>query len=190
MKITSCLSVGNCLKIIVQYTMKWPSLVAQWLRIHLQCRSCRRHRFNPWSGRSPEGGHGSPLQYSCLENPMDRGAWWATVHRVIKSWIQLKWLSMHAHHEILSSVLENKNRNKLPELLRINVGNGPVYLMEKTNSEVFLVRSQNTFLMNRKVCVYIHRSVNKGYLWAVRFFGGEAELETWWRELFMFCFKF
>ena len=36
----------------------------------------------PGSGRSPGGGHGSPLQYSRLENPMDRGAWWATAHRV------------------------------------------------------------------------------------------------------------
>ena len=36
------------------------------------------------------GRHGNPLQYSCLENPMDRGAWWATVHRVAKSWPQLK----------------------------------------------------------------------------------------------------
>ena len=36
----------------------------------------------PGSGSSPGGGHGNPLQYSCLENPMDRGAWWATVHRV------------------------------------------------------------------------------------------------------------
>ena len=36
----------------------------------------------PGSGRSPGGGHGNPLQYSCLENPMDRGAWRATVHRV------------------------------------------------------------------------------------------------------------
>ena len=40
----------------------------------------------PGSGRSSGGGHGSPLQYSCLENPMDRGAWWTTVHRVTKSW--------------------------------------------------------------------------------------------------------
>ena len=39
----------------------------------------------PGLGRSPGGGHGNPLQYSCLENPMDRGAWWATVHRVAKS---------------------------------------------------------------------------------------------------------
>ena len=36
----------------------------------------------PGSGRSPGGGHGNPLQYSCLENLMDKGAWWATVHRV------------------------------------------------------------------------------------------------------------
>ena len=42
------------------------------------------------SRRSPEGGHGSPLQYSCLENPMDRGAWWATVHGVAKSQTRLR----------------------------------------------------------------------------------------------------
>ena len=40
----------------------------------------------PGSGRSPGGGHGNPLQDSCLENPVDRGAWWATVLRVIESW--------------------------------------------------------------------------------------------------------
>ena len=39
----------------------------------------------PGSGRSPGGGHGNPLQYSCLESPMDRGAWSAIVHRVAKS---------------------------------------------------------------------------------------------------------
>ena len=40
----------------------------------------------PESGRSPGEGNGYPLQYSCLENSMDRGAWWATVHGVAKSW--------------------------------------------------------------------------------------------------------
>ena len=39
---------------------------------------------NPGSGRSPGGGNGNPLQYSCLENPMDRGAWWATVHGIAR----------------------------------------------------------------------------------------------------------
>ena len=43
----------------------------------------------PGSERSPGGGHGNPLQYSCLENPMDRGTWWATVHGVAKSRTQL-----------------------------------------------------------------------------------------------------
>ena len=43
----------------------------------------------PGLGRSPEKGNGSPLQYSCLENYMDRGAWWVTVHGVTKCWIQL-----------------------------------------------------------------------------------------------------
>ena len=46
-------------------------------------------------GRAPGGGNGNPLQYSCLENPMDRGAWRATVHGVAKSWTQLKPLSTH-----------------------------------------------------------------------------------------------
>ena len=40
-------------------------------------------------GRSPEGGHGNPLQYSCLGNPTDGGAWWATVHRVNQSALAL-----------------------------------------------------------------------------------------------------
>ena len=44
-------------------------------------------------GSSPRGRHGNPLQYSCLENPIDRRAWWVIVHRVTKSWTQLKWLS-------------------------------------------------------------------------------------------------
>ena len=47
----------------------------------------------PASGRSPGEGHGNPLQYSCLENPMDRGAWRVLVHRVEKSWTRLKRLS-------------------------------------------------------------------------------------------------
>ena len=50
----------------------------------------------PGSERFPEGRHGNPLQYPCSENPMDNGAWLATVHRVAKSQTWLKWLSMHS----------------------------------------------------------------------------------------------
>ena len=51
----------------------------------------------PGLGRAPGEGHGNPLQYSCLENPMDRGAWRATVCRVAKSKTRLKQLSIHAY---------------------------------------------------------------------------------------------
>ena len=47
------------------------------------------------SGRSPGRGHSNPLQYSCLENPMNRGAWQGPVHKVSKSWTWLKWLSTY-----------------------------------------------------------------------------------------------
>ena len=49
----------------------------------------------PAWGRSPWGGHDNPPQYSCLENPVNRGAWWATVHGVTKSQTQLQQLSMY-----------------------------------------------------------------------------------------------
>ena len=60
----------------------------------------------PGSGRSPGGGGGSgnPLQYSCLENPMDRGAWQSIVHGVAQSRTPLKRLSTHARISINSSV--------------------------------------------------------------------------------------
>ena len=48
-------------------------------------RSPKRLRFDPGLGRSPGEGNGNSLQYSCLENPMERVAWWATVHRVTES---------------------------------------------------------------------------------------------------------
>ena len=54
----------------------------------------------PGLGRSPGAGHGKPFQYSCLENPMDRGAWWATVHRVSNSQTGLKQLSTNMHSQI------------------------------------------------------------------------------------------
>ena len=65
----------------------------QWLSSKESACNAEDTGSIPGWGRSPGGGHGNPLPYSCLENPMDRGAWWATVHRVTKSQTQLKWLS-------------------------------------------------------------------------------------------------
>ena len=56
----------------------------------------------PGSGRSPGEGNGNPLQYSCLENPMDRGDWWATVHRAAKSWTRLRDFTHFTHTYIYS----------------------------------------------------------------------------------------
>ena len=61
-----------------------------------QCRRHKRHGFNPGLGRSLGGGHSNPLQCSCLENFMDGGAWWATVHGVAESQTRLKQLSTRA----------------------------------------------------------------------------------------------
>ena len=59
----------------------------------------------PGLGRPLGGGYGNPLQYSCLENPMDRGAWRATVYGVAKSQTQLKQLIMHAYAHYFGSII-------------------------------------------------------------------------------------
>ena len=84
-----------CFKAIqfaVIYYGRWASLGAQWWRI---CLQSGRPQFSPWSGRPPGRGDGHPLQCSCLENPMDRGAWRATVHGFARIRIQLRQLNMH-----------------------------------------------------------------------------------------------
>ena len=60
-----------------------------------QCRRHKRCGLDPWVRRSSGEGNSNPLRYSCLENPMDRGVWRATVARVAKNQTQLKWVSMH-----------------------------------------------------------------------------------------------
>ena len=60
------------------------------------CLQCGRPRFGPGLGRSPGEGNGNPLQDSCLENPMDRGAWRGTVHGVAKESDMTEWLT-HTH---------------------------------------------------------------------------------------------
>ena len=66
-----------------------------------QCRRHKRRGFDPRVGRSPRVGNGNQLQYSCLQNSMDRGAWWATSHGVAKS--QTRWVA--EHRSITSSTL-------------------------------------------------------------------------------------
>ena len=68
--------------------------------------SARDEGSIPGSGRSPGEGHGYSLRYSCLENSMDRGAWWATVHGATESWT---WLNAHTHSETAASRGEHED---------------------------------------------------------------------------------
>ena len=66
--------------------------------------SCRRCGFHPWVGKIPGIGYSNPLQYSCQENPMDRGSQEATDHGIAKSWTQLKWLNTAQHTWVSKTV--------------------------------------------------------------------------------------
>ena len=80
-------------------------VVFHWVYIHgvsgkesaCQCKRCKTHGFDPWVGKIAWRRACNPRQYSCLENPMDRGAWQDTVHRVTKSRPWLKQLSTGMH---------------------------------------------------------------------------------------------
>ena len=83
------------LTILLGMTQSW-SFLSGWLSGKESACVVGDPSLIPGSRRFPGGGHGNPLQCSCLEDPMDRGAWWTTVHRVTKSQTQLKQLRTHA----------------------------------------------------------------------------------------------
>ena len=85
-----------------RYSCSGLPLWLSWLRMHLQCR---RPGFDPCVGRSPGEGNGNPFRYSRLENPMDRGAWWATVYGVER--IQTRLSNFHFHFSSDSDVQPN-----------------------------------------------------------------------------------
>ena len=86
----SCCCTQNQHNIVKQVSSNWVSHVVLVVNTHLPMQEKQETQL----GRSPGGGHGNPLWYSCLENPMDRGAGWATVYRVAKSQTWLKLCSM------------------------------------------------------------------------------------------------
>ena len=87
-KITSFCSSRDTIKRVKgkPYSGRWPSQVALAVKnLPASAGDKRDMGLIPGSGRSPGGGYSNPVQCSCLENPMDRGDWWATVHRVAQS---------------------------------------------------------------------------------------------------------
>ena len=97
------------------YAIDGAPLMAQWAK-ESACNIGEAGNVGliPGLGRSPGGGYGNPLQYSHLENPMDRGAWWATVHRVAKSQTRLKRQSTQKRDE--SDRVRKKNWDKAHHL--------------------------------------------------------------------------
>ena len=92
----------------LQYILKWASQVQLVVKnLPANAGDVRDVGSIPGLGRCPGGVHDNPLQYSCLENPVDRGAWRATVHRVTKSQTWLKWLSRQAHTHWNRTTLHN-----------------------------------------------------------------------------------
>ena len=78
----------------------------------------------PGLGRSPGEGNSSPFQYPYLENHMDRGVWWATVHRVTKNWTQLKQLSTHTrnpYRPMHTQLLKLRNKHTRIAWYKINM---------------------------------------------------------------------
>ena len=75
---------SNCYTVALQ--LEWVAISNSQQRI---CLQCRRPRLIPGLGRSPGEGNGKSLQYPCLENVMDRGAWWAVAHGLAKSQARL-----------------------------------------------------------------------------------------------------
>ena len=88
---------GNQSSEAVIYPEPWSLLAFQAVLVVKNAGDVRDVGSVLGLGRSPGGGHGNPLRYSCLENPMDRGAWWATVHKVAKSWDD--WSDLACTHE-------------------------------------------------------------------------------------------
>ena len=100
----------------------------------------------PGLERFPRGGNGNPLQYSCLENPMDRGAWRATVHGVTKSQTWLKLFSAHAH-KIMQSISPTYNQGNEG---RVVTGVGCHFLLQ----EIFPTQGLNPGLPHCRQTLY------------------------------------
>ena len=124
----------------------------------------------PGLGRSPGGGHGNPLQYSCLGNPMDRGAWQSTVHGIAKSqaWLSHKTTTAKSNSVISFSLGYWKDNSVFSLAMLINV-----YVFKNNNLEMFLLASQlingNGLLFCLVVCLLFFLNLRFLNLWLCNF---------------------
>ena len=128
------------------YQLHKASQLAQWVNILPAIQQTHWDEGStPGSGRSSGWGHSNPIQYSCLENLRDRGAWWDTVHRVAKSRIQLKQLSTHWAKCIVFKKLTLKDKFPFiffPSLLTlklyIKTWNSKYWYQNHSNNQIYI----------------------------------------------------
>ena len=161
------------------------TLLSRWLPRWLygkeptcQCRRLGRH------GRAPGGGHGDPLQYSCLENPADRGAWRAMVHRVAKNRTWLKRLSTHtfssdqfSHSVVSDSLWPHELQHARPPYLSPNSWSLP-----KLMSIESVMPSNHLILCHRRLLL---PSIFPSF----RVFSHESTLLIRWPKYWSFSFN-
>ena len=111
-----------------------------------QCRDARGAGLNPGSGRSPGAGHGSPLQCSCLENPRDRGAWWAAVYGVAQSWTWLKQLSSGS-----SSKESDTTKHAAAHALQGRTNSGKFSIQFSLESHCILIMKYSTVTLRKHI---------------------------------------
>ena len=109
----------------------------------------------PGSGRSPGEGNGNPLQYSCVENPMDRDAWWATVHAVAKNWTQLS--NLHFTFTPCKSLKQSENSASRTFW---NVDQGLSWLKTSENTSWLLSDWKRSTLLNFYLSSWMQKCVN------------------------------
>ena len=109
-----------------------------------KCKRHKRHGLNPWVRKIPWRRAWQPTQYSCLKNPMDRRAWWTIVHRVTKSWNQLKQLNTHVltiwsliviFSFVKKTIITNYFANKGPSSLSYDFSSSHVWMWELNYKE-------------------------------------------------------
>ena len=121
----------------------------------------------PGLGRSPGGGHGNPLQYSCLENPMERETWWTTVHGVAKNWTRLKWHT-HAFRNLQPLYfLSSNNYGKAESLLRKRNIPSTVYLLVYGYQPWTDSQSTHSFYLSVLDTGKVETVYGNGLLWAI-----------------------
>ena len=130
---------------LVNPDLHWIEVLIVWASQVLQNQPANAGDWDtgviPESGQSPGGGHGNPLQYSCLGNPMDTEDWQATVHRVTKSWAWLKQLSsmyditlMAESGKELKSLLMKVKEEREKDGLKLNIQKTRIMASNPINS--------------------------------------------------------